>query len=404
MALRDENYLFTRRIANRGSDEIVFDSQDRKIQETDSKDVIWDEIVGKEEHPEDCDGYKFQETDSEAFIRDENCGKEEYPGNCSVIYPSSPCFDEYEDEEWYFWVSGRNRNLPDDESGSKSRNVEGVIVVEKGGDAMVTGDDTMALGSSNAVVFDSTARVTHDVSTANDATSLSKPQILDAFNVSSINKASKDSVYPSFKIQIISIDEFDAKLTQQMENETYFLNMGNIQKYVVGPFVGKFMDVRKASGRGMLDASQMTSSVLLEKQNDLSGINVCGPHMNKNYEPSFEFIQSKTLVVHKMFQWVKLKVNNHASFDPGGTSLERDETTREVEQFRRVVIIAQKIRVDVPFDPGGFGPKTKLEDEFFSKRGRMTQVTRTDPVIWNLTRDPARPDQQEDPHGLFFMI
>ncbi|KAJ0478118.1 hypothetical protein HanRHA438_Chr13g0616121 [Helianthus annuus] len=387
MALRDENYLFTRRIADRGSDEIVVDSQDRKIQETDSKDVIWDEIVGKEEHPEDCDGYKFQETDSKAFIRDENCGKEEYSENCSVIYLSPPCFDEYEDEEWYFWVTGRNRNLPDDESGSKSRNVEGVIVVEKGGDAMVTGDDTMALGSSNAEVFDSTARVTHDVSTANDATSLSKPQIMDAFNVSSINKASKGSVYPSFKIQIITIDEFDAKPTQQMENETYFLNMGNIQKYVVGPFVGKFMDVRKASGRGMLDASQMTSSGLLEKQNDLSGINVCGPHMNKNYGPSFEFI-----VVHKMFEWVKLKVNNHAPFDLGGTSPDPDETTHEVEQFRRVVIIAQKIWVDVTFDPGGFGPKTKLEDEFFfSKRGRMMQATRTDPVIWNLTRDPARP-------------
>ena len=72
MALRDENYLFTRRIADRGSDKTVFDSQDRTIQETDPKDVIWDEIDGKEEYPEEGDGYKFQETDSESFIRDEN--------------------------------------------------------------------------------------------------------------------------------------------------------------------------------------------------------------------------------------------------------------------------------------------------------------------------------------------
>ncbi|KAM0038927.1 hypothetical protein Hdeb2414_s0013g00421391 [Helianthus debilis subsp. tardiflorus] len=99
MALREANYVFTCRIADRGNYKIVFDSQDRKIQETDSNDVIWDEIVGKEEHPEDCDGYKFQETDSEAFIWDENCGKEEYPGNCSVIYPSPPCYDEFEDGE-----------------------------------------------------------------------------------------------------------------------------------------------------------------------------------------------------------------------------------------------------------------------------------------------------------------
>ncbi|MFS7914621.1 hypothetical protein Hanom_Chr02g00155571 [Helianthus anomalus] len=133
MALREANYVFTRRIADRGNDKIVFDLQDRKIQETDSKDVIWDEIVGKEEHPEDYDGYKFQETDSVAFIRDENCGKEEYPGNCSVIYPLPPCFDEYEDEEWYSWFTGNGRNLPGDESGSESFKVEGVTRVENGG-------------------------------------------------------------------------------------------------------------------------------------------------------------------------------------------------------------------------------------------------------------------------------
>ena len=109
MALRDENYLFTRRIADRGSDKTVFDSQDRTIQETDPKDVIWDEIDGKEEYPEEGDGYKFQETDSESFIRDENYGKEEYPGSCSTLYSSHPCFDCYGDKEGsnedYWWVT-----------------------------------------------------------------------------------------------------------------------------------------------------------------------------------------------------------------------------------------------------------------------------------------------------------
>ncbi|KAF5778336.1 putative protein kinase RLK-Pelle-DLSV family [Helianthus annuus] len=137
MALRDENYLFTHRIADRGSDEIVFDSQDRKIQETDPKDVIWDEIVGKEEHPEDCDGYKFLETDSEAFIRDENCGKEEYPGNCSVIYPSPPCFDEYGDEEWYSWFIGGDQNLPG-------------VTVENGGDAIASGGPMVVINGLTA--------------------------------------------------------------------------------------------------------------------------------------------------------------------------------------------------------------------------------------------------------------
>ncbi|MFS8034970.1 hypothetical protein Hanom_Chr17g01587501 [Helianthus anomalus] len=144
MALRDENYFFTRRIADRDNNEIVFDSQDRKIQETDPKDVIWDEIVGKEEHPENCDGYRFLETDLEAFIRDENYGKEEYPGNCSVIYLSPPVYDEYEDEEWYSWVTRGDRNLLGDESCSKSRNVEDVTPVKNSGVAVAPAGEAMA--------------------------------------------------------------------------------------------------------------------------------------------------------------------------------------------------------------------------------------------------------------------
>ncbi|KAJ0705424.1 hypothetical protein HanPI659440_Chr14g0573311 [Helianthus annuus] len=61
-------------------------------------------------------------------------------------------------------------------------------------------------------------------------------------------------------------------------------------------------------------------------------------------------------------------------FDPGGIGQEPDETTRKVRLFRRVMmIIVNGNRVDVPFDPGGFEPKAKLEDEFFSKRRSMMQ-------------------------------
>ncbi|MFS7900270.1 hypothetical protein Hanom_Chr00s103575g01804871 [Helianthus anomalus] len=62
---------------------------------------------------------------------------------------------------------------------------------------------------------------------------------------------------------------------------------------------------------------------------------------------------------------------SNAPFDPGGTSLESGKIIYEVESFRWVVIIRN--RVDVSFDSGGFGSKTKLEDEFFSKRGSMMQ-------------------------------
>jgi hypothetical protein len=240
----------------------VFDSQDRKIQETDPKDVIWDEIVGKEEHPEDGDGYKFLETDSEAFIRDENCGKEEYPRNCSVIYSSPPCFDEYGDEEWY------------------SRFTGGVVVAPV---CKAMADDGHC-GSTETVV---------------NGKYLVREMIKDA------------------KVPGIIFDEF---------LEAHTVVMGGL-----------------ATTCGIPCATTNVSSK--------------GAKMWNKKPPSPEL----------------------------------DETTSEVEQFRRVLIIVQKIWVDIPFDPGGFGPKRKLEDEFFPKRGRMMQATRTDPVIWNLTRDPTRP-------------
>nr|GFA23667.1 reverse transcriptase domain-containing protein [Tanacetum cinerariifolium] len=46
----------------------------------------------------------------------------------------------------------------------------------------------------------------------------------------------------------------------------------------------------------------------------------------------------------------------------GGTGLIPGETTREVKLFRRVMVtLINGSRVDVPFDPGDFAPKAKLE-------------------------------------------
>ncbi|MFS7950103.1 hypothetical protein Hanom_Chr06g00579391 [Helianthus anomalus] len=94
----------------------------------------------------------------------------------------------------------------------------------------------------------------------------------------------------------------------------------------------------------------------------------------------------------ELFKRVKSIVNKRHSnvpFDPGGTSLKPGETTRKVKLFRRVVKIINMNRVDVPFDPGGFGLKTKLEDEFFRRRGVRCRSIR--PSILTRTRTSGRP-------------
>ncbi|GJS52228.1 receptor-like serine/threonine-protein kinase SD1-8 [Tanacetum coccineum] len=75
----------------------------------------------------------------------------------------------------------------------------------------------------------------------------------------------------------------------------------------------------------------------------------------------------------ELFERFNLIANNdrfNAPYDPGGTGLVPGETTREVKLFRRVMVtIINGSRVDVPFDPGDFAPKAKLEDEFFRRGG-----------------------------------
>nr|GEX00485.1 nucleosome assembly protein 1;2-like [Tanacetum cinerariifolium] len=66
------------------------------------------------------------------------------------------------------------------------------------------------------------------------------------------------------------------------------------------------------------------------------------------------------------FKLIAKSDRSNAPYDPGGTGLISDETTREVKLFRRVMAtLINGSQVDVPFDPGDFAPKAKLEDEFF---------------------------------------
>ncbi|MFS7918434.1 hypothetical protein Hanom_Chr03g00201011 [Helianthus anomalus] len=54
------------------------------------------------------------------------------------------------------------------------------------------------------------------------------------------------------------------------------------------------------------------------------------------------------------------------TFDPGGIGPKLGKMTREVKQFRQVVVIITSVsRVDVPFDPGGFRSKTTRGRVFF---------------------------------------
>ncbi|KAJ0710992.1 hypothetical protein HanOQP8_Chr09g0318841 [Helianthus annuus] len=140
-----------------------------------------------------------------------------------------------------------------------------------------------------------------------------------------------------------------------------------------------FLKVNNRGPHGFVDDNQSSQNKPKDGSCD-SGVhhakNRDGPHIDKNYGPRFEFIWSQTLVVHRMFEAEKSILNkrhSHAPFGPSSSGQELGETNRGVELFGWFVIIINKNRVDVPFDPGVFGPKSKLEDEFFSKRGSMMQ-------------------------------
>nr|GEY14863.1 zinc knuckle CX2CX4HX4C [Tanacetum cinerariifolium] len=69
------------------------------------------------------------------------------------------------------------------------------------------------------------------------------------------------------------------------------------------------------------------------------------------------------------FKLIAKSDRSNAPYDPCGTGLIPGEMTREVKLFRRVMVtLINGSRVDVPFDPGDFAPKAKLEDEFFQDR------------------------------------
>nr|GEV94391.1 nucleotide-binding alpha-beta plait domain-containing protein [Tanacetum cinerariifolium] len=70
------------------------------------------------------------------------------------------------------------------------------------------------------------------------------------------------------------------------------------------------------------------------------------------------------------FKLIAKSNRSNAPYDPGGTGLIPSETTRKVKLFRWVMVtIINRSRVGVPFDPGDFAPKAKLEDEFFRREG-----------------------------------
>lgn len=56
-------------------------------------------------------------------------------------------------------------------------------------------------------------------------------------------------------------------------------------------------------------------------------------------------------------------------YDPGGTCLESGETIHESKLFWQAAMAINNEQIDFPFDPGGFEPETKLEDEFFLRGG-----------------------------------
>ncbi|KAJ0801593.1 hypothetical protein HanPI659440_Chr03g0118981 [Helianthus annuus] len=149
-----------------------------------------------------------------------------------------------------------------------------------------------------------------------------------------------------------------------------------------GPSINKnvVVDTCMESMLQKITCGSTTSSGLAKNLNEAHVVSVhaypiCssndGPYQTTDNNQWKQYLSIATQSYKSMTQVYRRHSN--ASFDPGGTNLKSGEMIREVKFFIRVVIIKKWNRVDVPFDPGGFGSKAKLEDELFSKRGSMMQ-------------------------------
>ncbi|KAJ0948727.1 hypothetical protein HanRHA438_Chr01g0030921 [Helianthus annuus] len=381
---RGEDRSPVRRTADRGNDKADSEPRDLKIKRIRQRvrDLeLQNEIRQLKQRIRDLeDSSSWKETEPEEPVGDELSDDEEHPTNDDTIYDSPPVFDEYGDEEWYSWViGGTYRNFAGVESDSKILNVE-VVIKDDGGMVNIDGD-VVANGAVTTGGDDYVERGEPDLGVPICEPTITGKSLILGSPI-------------SFKIRIkddIGVSEFPNKPTDCSNNNSLFQDDGapceslficglhgksheglNLvmgpqvynDKVDMGLFVNVFFD------NLLVDCGLQDQMV----RNDYKGpITTTLVEINSL---TSKISKINCLVEVELFELVKSIANNKrpdVPFDPGGTSAESGETIRKVKLFWWVVMIIDRNRTDVPFDPGGFGLKTKLEDEFFLKRGSMMQ-------------------------------
>ncbi|GJV45023.1 hypothetical protein Tco_1429559 [Tanacetum coccineum] len=217
-------------------------------------------------------------------------GNEEHPPNGDIIYDYPPAYDEYEDEEWYSWMTG--------------------------------------------------AGVTYDPTGVKIQDSLQGGQAVDF-------------------VDLDFIDSAEHLIEKKYGDGPTVVTGGPVASMATLPFVPEVQ--RRKVDCGPQD--QMG-------RKDYEGPTTTSLDVLKSLSSK---IATTKCVGAELFERFNLIANSdrfNAPYDPGGTGLVPGETTREVKLFRRVMVtIINGSRVDVPFDPGDFAPKAKLEDEFFRRGG-----------------------------------
>ncbi|GJX52667.1 hypothetical protein Tco_0281036 [Tanacetum coccineum] len=251
-------------------------------------------------------------------------GNEEHPPNGDIIYDYPPAYDEYEDEEWYSWMTGAGVTY--DPTGVKIQD---------------------SLQGGQAVDF-------VDLDFIDSAEHLIEKKYGDGPTVVTGGPVASMATLPFVpEVQRRKGDEASNWVMEPHENnDTVDLGL-----YVKNGFFNKI---------GLVDCGPQDQM----GRKDYEGPTTTSLDVLKSLSSK---IATTKCVGAELFERFNLIANSdrfNAPYDPGGTGLVPGETTREVKLFRRVMVtIINGSRVDVPFDPGDFAPKAKLEDEFFRRGG-----------------------------------
>ncbi|KAJ0855839.1 hypothetical protein HanRHA438_Chr14g0677711 [Helianthus annuus] len=425
---RGEDRHPTRRVADRGSDRVYLDPRDLKIERLRQRVRDLEEIRRLRQRVRDLEEIRrlqqrvrdlelkwemrVKETESGTIVRDDVNEEEEHPFCHS--HPRFPepfgqdCFSEERprfdkdgiepDEEECLFVrralsgvtiqegepiedndvgAGQNPSeITNDESGMSSHDmISGFFVVEKNTNKL--SDNSEGCSAGRPLILKIQMGV-----------DLSKPTVMEEFQ----NKLDEVVEIPS-GIYDMNIKKSNLMFTKNMEvndkdalvDKSDHLQSGStrVHQVCVMDNLLNYSNLNRGKDLhrdvGSVDESKRVGLYGLLRSIPWPIFKSSGCTLSRDYKvyKMGNRLMCMTSLKHQCEPLVTTQIQFgsrfNAPFDPGGAGPKSVKMTCEVEMFRLVMKIIIRKRVDVPFDPDGFGAKAKLEDEFFSKTGRMMQ-------------------------------